>query len=484
MKRSIIAIICTLCMSISGLSAKVILPSVLSDNMLLQQMCSVKLWGTTTNIGELSIHPSWSDESYTVTSDSQGRWIVEIPTPAASHSIHTITIYDGDTLILNNILVGEVWFCSGQSNMEMPMRGFDRQPVENSSDVIVKAKASTPIRIFNADSDNGVWIRQNSKVPQDDVIGRWYENDPITVASTSAVGYLFAKFIQEVLDVPVGIIVSSRGSANIESWMSRDAISKFKDIDLSILDNDTEVTTPMEARTPCVLYNAKIAPFTNFAIKGFLWYQGESNRHNAEQYKELTPAFVADLREKWGIDFPFYFVEIAPYNYEGADGNTAALLREAQLQNMFDIPNSSMVTTLDIGNPTSIHPEKKQEVGERLAHIALAECYGIDGGYDYATPYYESMEISGEKIYINVGGVRHGLSPMWSELDGFEIAGDDNIFYPAKGVIETSTCRLAVSCDKVKSPVAVRYAYKNYPSNISVYSTGGIPLAPFNTNKQ
>ena len=176
----------------------------------------------------------------------------------------------------------------------------------------------------------------------------------------------------------------------------------------------------------------------------------------------------------------FYFVEIAPFNYEGANGTSAARMREVQQQNMKDIPNSGMVTTLDIGHPVFIHPTNKETVGSRLALWALAQTYG-QKGFGYATPIYKSMEISGNKIYINIDNAQRGLCPMWTPLEGFEIAGEDRIFYPAHAEIETKTTRLAVSCDKVQHPIAVRYAYKNY-AKASVFSTYGIPVAPFRTD--
>ena len=186
-------------------------------------------------------------------------------------------------------------------------------------------------------------------------------------------GAIFPLYIQEVLEVPVGIIVSSLGGSKVEAWMSREAITPFKSIDLSILDNDEPIKNI--TATPCVLYNGKIAPFTNFTIKGFLWYQGESNRDNADLYKSLMPAFVKDLRNKWSIgEFPFYFEEIAPFNYESADGTSAARMREVQQQNKKDIPNSGMVTTLDIGHPVFIHPMDKETVGNRLALCAIPGC--------------------------------------------------------------------------------------------------------------
>jgi sialate O-acetylesterase len=261
--------------------------------------------------------------------------------------------------------------------------------------------------------------------------------------------------------------------------MPREYIEPFKEIDLSILDNAEAVKNPPS--TPCVLYNAKIAPLTNFVIKGFLWYQGESNRNAPDLYAKLMPAFVKGLRDKWNIgEFPFYFVQIAPYNYEGADKTSGARLVEVQAQNMKDIPNSGMVTTLDVGDPVCIHPSNKEAVGRRLAYWALGQTYGIKG-FEYAPPIYRSMEKVDSKIYINFDNAPRGISPMWKDLKNFEIAGADKVFYPAKAEIETKTARLAVSSDSVPNPVAVRYAYKNY-AEASIFGVNGIPVAPFRTD--
>lgn len=462
----------------AGIQAKVKLPSVLGDNMVLQQQSEVNLWGKARTGATVTVKASWNDQVYKTSADKQGNWLLKVSTPAAGGP-YRITFSDGESLTLENVLIGEVWFCSGQSNMEMPMGGFDRQPVRGTNDIIAKAKPSTPIRMFTTDSEDGRWVRQFSKTPQEDCRGEWLENTPVNVSHISAVSYYFARYIQEVLEVPVGIIVSSWGGSKVEAWMSREAIKPFGSIDTSILDNDAEVKNP--TATPCVLYNGKIAPFTPFAVKGFLWYQGESNRDNADLYQSLMPAFVNDLRAKWGRgELPFYFVQIAPFNYEGADGTSAARLREVQLQHMKEIPNSGMVTTMDVGHPVFIHPVDKETVGNRLAYWALAQTYGLKG-FGYAPPVYKSMEIQGDKIYINFDNAQRGLTPMWTSLKGFEIAGEDKVFYPAFAEIETKTARLAVSSDKVPSPVAVRYAYKNYVE-ASIFSIHGIPVAPFRTD--
>ena len=461
-----------------GIEAKVSLPSVIGDNMVLQQQTQVKLWGKARPSAVVTVNTSWNNKSYKATADKVGNWLLEVATPKAGGP-YKITFNDGEALTLQNILIGEVWFCSGQSNMEMPMGGFDRQPVRGTNDVIAKAKPSTPIRMYTTDSKDGRWVRQFSKSPQEDCKGEWLENTPVNVSHISAASYYFARYIQEVLEVPVGIVVSSWGGSKVEAWMSRESLQPFESIDLSILDNEVEVKNP--TATPCVLYNAKIAPLSRFAVRGFLWYQGESNRNNADLYQQLMPAFVTDLRAKWDRgELPFYFVQIAPFNYEGANGTSAARLREVQLQNMKDIPNSGMVTTLDVGHPVFIHPVDKETVGNRLAYWALAETYGMKG-FGYAPPVYKSMETQGNKIYINFDNAQRGLSPMWTSLQGFEIAGEDKVFYPAFAEIETKTARLAVSSDKVSQPVAVRYAYKNYVE-ASLFSIHGIPAAPFRTD--
>lgn len=464
--------------SVVGLQAKVKLPSVLSNHMVLQQKSEVKLWGWANPDRKVKITTSWDKKSYVTTADNKGNWLQKVSTPSAGGPFE-ITFNDGEKTLLSNILIGEVWFCSGQSNMEMPMQGFDRQPVKGGNDIIAKAKPTVPIRIFNTDVEAGKRIRQVSKQVQTDLKGTWMVNNPENVSVTSATAYYFARYVQEVLNVPVGIIVSSLGGSAVEAWMSREAIRPFQEIDLSILDNNEEIKRPQQ--TPCVLYNAKIAPLTNFTIKGFLWYQGESNRKNADLYARLMPAFVSDLRARWNIgELPFYFVEIAPFKYDDANGTDAARLREVQLQNMADIPNSGMVSTLDAGNINFIHPGDKETVGGRLALWALGATYGLKG-FDYATPVYKSMEKKEQKIYINFKNAERGISPMWTDLKGFEIAGADKVFYPAKAEIETSTTRLAVSSDKVPDPVAVRYAYKNY-SEASIFAVSGIPVAPFRTD--
>jgi sialate O-acetylesterase len=470
--------VCALFFTDSGLNAKVKLPSILGDNMVLQQQTKVKIWGEAPAKARVTVKTSWDNKSYAETADNNGNWLLTVGTPAAGGP-YEISISDGEEIVLKNILVGEVWFCSGQSNMEMPVRGFDGQPIKGSNDAIALAKPQTPIRMFTTDSKDGNWLRQFSKQPQPDCEGEWLEHTSGHVANISATAYFFARFIQEALDVPVGIVVSSWGGSKLEAWMNREILAPFAEFDLSFLDNDETIKQPNT--TPCVLYNAKIAPLTNYAIRGFLWYQGESNRDKPELYERLMPAFVGDLRKRWDVgEFPFYYVQIAPYRYESVDGITAARFRDAQQQNMKDIPNSGMALTMDIGDSDCIHPADKETVGKRLAYWALSETYGKTG-IGYKAPEYKSMEITGNKISITFENARYGLAPQWKKLSGFEIAGADRTFYPADAEIDLKTKKIVVSGENVAQPVAVRYAYKNYvEANVSnIY---GIPLTPFRTD--
>jgi sialate O-acetylesterase len=476
MKTRKTALVFCLLISIWQLDAQIVLPAILGDNMVLQQQSRVKIWGNAKKKSNVTVKTSWNDNAYIVSSDDKGDFLAEIQTPVAGGP-YKISISDGEEMILKNILIGEVWFCSGQSNMEMPVKGFNGQPVKGSLDVIAKADAATPIRMYTTDSDKGLWVRQFSKQPQTDCKGKWLENTPENVANISAAGYFFARYIQSTLHVPVGIVVSTWGGSKVEAWMSKEALEPFSDVDLSFLNNKEEVKSPTQ--TPVVLYNAKIAPLTHFAIRGFLWYQGESNRGNIDQYAKLMPAFVKDLRQKWNVgDFPFYFVQIAPFNYDGVERTSAAQLREVQEQNMRDIPNSGMVTIMDIGDPVFIHPADKQSVGERLAYWALGETYKKIG-FGYAPPTYKSMEIVDNSIVVSFNNAEQGICPTRVELKGFEIAGEDKVFVPAIAMEQSG--KILVSSEKVTKPVAVRYLYKNY-AEASIFNIYGIPASPFRTD--
>ena len=455
-----------------SLQAKVVLPAPFSDNMVLQQQSEARFWGTASPGKRVTIRPSWSSQAITTTADRDGRWQTSVPTPKAGGP-YTIELSDGEPLTLRDVLIGEVWLCSGQSNMEMPMRGFNNQPVEGSTEVIVEAKASTPFRICSVK-------RATARTPQESCSAEWLQNTPEAVAGASATAYYFALNLQKVLDVPVGIIITCWGGTPVEAWMDRETISEFKEFDLSFLDQTDEIKQPQ--RRPSMLYNAMIAPLVPYTIRGFLWYQGEANRMNPTQYQQLMPAFVKMLRERWGKEeLPFYYVQIAPFGYGEPDlMGGSALQREAQMRNLEDIPASGMAVTMDIGDKGCIHPGKKAQVGQRLAWLALVNDYGMKG-LEPNGPIYESMSVEGNRACLTFRTGTSTLAPLGNELAGFEVAGADRVFHPATAKIEQGKGRLIVYSNEVQEPVAVRYAFRNY-AEASLFNTSGIPASSFRTD--
>lgn len=476
-KRKIVIALCLALLPIIGY-AKVVLPHILNDNMVLQQQSNVKLWGKANPNKKVKVSPSWNKEVYSTVAGSDGNWKITVATPKAGGP-YELKFTDGEELILKNILIGEVWFCSGQSNVEMPVRGFEFEYVEGANDLIAKAGESTPVRIFSSDFNKEGWFRQYSKTPLDDCKGEWFTNTSENVAPTSAVAYCFAKYLQQALGIPVGIVVSSWGGSTVEAWMSEETILPFA-VDLSYLREGKEVPKPIQ-QMPCVLFNAKVAPLTNFMIKGMIWYQGESNRHNADQYSRMLPAMVDDYRKRWGLEkLPFYYVEIAPHAYGDAAGTSAAYFREMQQGLMKVIPHSGMVSTMDIGSHDFIHPPKKKEVGRRLAYWALAKDYGVNN-IGYKTPVFQSMEIKDNKAFITFENAPGKVYPMSQPLASFEIAGKDKVFYPAEATVDVKTKQLLVWSATVPEPIAVRYAFRNY-AKASLFDYYGLPVAPFRTD--
>lgn len=454
-----------------NMHAKVVLPSLFTDNMVLQQQTDVQLWGVASPKKMVTICPSWDKKLYTVRADDAGMWRASLKTPVAGGP-YSISLSDGEDLMLRDVLIGEVWLCAGQSNMEMPLMGKANQPIADAVDMIVRTKPSRPIRICTIG-------QEGARMPQKNCRAQWLKNTPEVVSETSATAYFFADYLQQVLDVPVGIIVSSWGGTSIQAWMSREVLAPFKAFDLGFLDDTTFIERPKYR--PCMLYNAMIAPVEQYTIKGFLWYQGESNRKDPDLYRRLQPAFVKMLREAWGQgELPFYYVQIAPFAYEGAELVGSALLREAQLLNLKEIPNSNMVVTMDIGDCNCIHPAHKRKVGERLALLALSGSYGLKGFVPDA-PVYQSMEVANGKAYLTFDCGSEGLAPLGATISGIEVAGSDRVFYPATARIEKYTGRLEVDCEKVPVPVAVRYCFRNYEKG-TLYSRYGIPVASFRTD--
>ncbi len=455
--------------------AKLKMPGILGDNMVLQRNSSVMIWGHSSCGGNISVNASWSDKSIESQCDGDGNWDIVLNTPDAGGPF-TIIVRDNDSsIIFENVMTGEVWLCSGQSNMEMPMKGYPNQPVDDAIDCIVEADTSIPIRIFNVN-------RKTSLKPEYDCTSSWQTNNSETVAQTSAVAYFFAKKLYSTLKVPVGIIIASWGGTPIESWVNKNTLEKFPLYDLSFLDTGILPNRPHYC--PTTLYNGMLSPIVGYGIKGFLWYQGEANRNRPDNYRKVQAAFAGMLRDLWhNPEMPFYYVQIAPYNYDDPDGLSAAKLREGQMKNIEEIGNAGMAVTLDIGDASCIHPAQKEEVGNRLAYMALYNEYGYTS-FDPFPPIYDSYEIRNGCIRVKFKVGPQGLAPYGVPLvEGFEIAGKDRKFYPATAVIirENGGNTIEVRCEEVKKPVAVRYGFKNV-SKASLYNCFGIPASPFRTD--
>ncbi|MBR6054859.1 MAG: endonuclease/exonuclease/phosphatase family protein [Bacteroidales bacterium] len=455
-----------------GAGAKVTLPSFFSDNMVFQQNSQAAVWGRTDSGKKVTIKPSWKSSKTVAVPDKDGNWSATIQTPSAGGP-YEVVISDGEKITLHNVLVGEVWFCSGQSNMEMPMRGFRSQPVEGAADVIMSAKPDRQIRMCRIN-------RKASLTPVTECEGSWKENTPEAVASTSATAYWFALRLQEMLGVPVGLLISEWGASTIETWMDRETISTLfsGEFDLSFLDG--KELPRLKHQTPCTLFNGQINPLIPFTFKGMLWYQGESNRYRPEQYVRLQKEYVAMMRRLFrNPDAPFYFVQIAPYRQEGEEDFTSGYFCEAQQKSLEVIPHSGMATTMDVGECGCIHPRRKKQVGDRLANLALVNDYGFKG-INPVAPSFESVKFEDGKALVTMKVDNAGLSPWGADIVGLELAGTDRIFHPAVGRLKSDKVIVASSPD-VPDPVAVRYCFRNW-SEGNIASCWGVPAGPFRSD--
>jgi sialate O-acetylesterase len=448
--------------------AEIKLPSIIGSNMVLQQQSTVKLWGKASANKKVEIQCSWTNNTIKTNSGKEGEWLITVKTPVAGGP-YSIMFSDGESKTINNIMIGEVWLCSGQSNMEMPMKGYSAQPVNDAQNTISLADASVPIRIINVE-------KNNSLVPLSDFNGKWQENKPENVRNISAAAYFYAKYLQSVLKVPVGIITSSWGGSSIEAWMDSVELSKTVKVNLSNEKN----TSPVFQRH-CQLYNAMLYPLHNYTIKGVLWYQAEANASQYKLYKKQFPAMIAQWRSLWGIgDFPFYYAQICPWKYKAVNSTSSARMREVQKQLSTVISNSGMIVTLDAGDSIGPHSPMKKEVGERFAYLALSKTYNYQG-IEYQYPQYKSMTIVKDTAFIELQNAEEGIHSTTKEIKGFEIAGADRVFKPANVVITKKGTLLKISEPTIEHPVAVRYAFRNYMP-ISLFSNYGLPMEQFRTD--
>jgi sialate O-acetylesterase len=460
------AVLIVLAFTSSSLFGEVKLPAIFGDNMVLQQKTDAAIWGTAEKSATVKVITSWNGKLYTVKAGSDGKWKVKVATPSAGGP-YEISISDSKTLKLKNVLIGEVWVCSGQSNMEMPVKGYFNQPVTGSNSAI--ATSSNPgIRMFTVE-------KATSLQPAADFKGSWQVCEPENVSEFSATGYFFGLYLNKILNVPVGLINTSWGGTRIEPWISESGIKRFDFVTLP--DKNQQGT--LSPQTPTVLFNAMVNPMVGYGIKGAIWYQGESNRNEADKYQVLLPGMVENWRSLWGVgDFAFYYMQIAPFDY-GTGGLNSAYLREAQLKASKAIPNIGMACIMDLGEKENIHPADKKTGSERLALLALKKTYG-KAGFACSGPTFKNMTVEGAVVKLTFTDAENGLTSFGKELSCFEVAGANKRFMPAKAFITDEGVTLM--CPYVTDPVAVRYAFKDFIVG-DLFNTEGLPASSFRTDE-
>lgn len=474
MNKSLISVI-TAALTATAVSGEVILPDIVGNNMVLQQESDALVWGWCSPGKSVTIESSWDKSPVTATADSDGRWTVRLHTPEASMNPQKLRISgDGSDITLADILIGEVWLCSGQSNMEMPIMGFWTQPVEGAAEAIASAGRYPSIRVAKVP-------KSVAEVPQSRVVSPWRVSNPRNAREFSALAYFFARELTDLLSVPIGIIDCSYGGTKLESWMNADRLAQYHDIDLEKEKNDSTFNLWYRAN---LMYNAMLHPLKGYTVKGFLWNQGESNVGQDNIYAQRQRDFVKDLRHEWDDDnLPFLFVELPGWNYSDPEGDSAARFRECQHKAASITPNSAIVCTSDLVYPyeiEDIHARKKREIGQRLAWLAGEKAYGIDG-LPTEYPQFSSMNVEADKAVLTFKNAPCGLSPHVS-LEGFEVAGKDRIFYPAVAVENPQTLEIEVmKPEDVDRIEAVRYNFKNFAIG-KVHNTFGLPLIPFRTD--
>lgn len=474
MNRYFLAFSIGLMLATKALMADIRLPQIFSDGMVLQRHQPIAVWGWADPSEHVKVE--LNNQNRETTADAVGRWQLALD-PEEAGGPFQLVVSGKNTVMLSDVLVGEVWVCSGQSNMEWSVGRSNnaKQEIANANYPEIRQ-----VRI----------PRKTAGVPLEDMEEslEWKEVNPQNVGDFTAVGYFYARELHKELNVPIGLINASWGGTIIETWISKEALQTDKSLRKAIhffeqvpADTIRQNTTPN--RYPTLLFNAMINPLIPYTVKGVIWYQGEGNARRAYEYRKSFPMMINDWRKQWGLgDFPFYFVQLASYKASGgtsASGSAWAELREAQHQTL-SLSRTGEAVTIDIGDTDDIHPRNKQDVGKRLAAIALHDSYGQD--IVYSGPVYKKLRVKGKQAIIHFDYVHSGLAVKASEdIIGFEIAGADQRFYPAEARIAGET--VVLSSPSVNRPKAVRYAWADDPGKSNLFNGDGFPAVPFRTDK-
>lgn len=468
------------------------LAAILQDNMVLQQGKPLRVWGTAKPGDVIKINADWTDRVSTAHADDQGNWIGEIKVPKTTpgnFTPHVMVIIDGnDNIKLSNLLIGDVWLCAGQSNMDMPVERMDMMTYHGVLDVDKEiAAANYPnLRICR--------VRSNLQVsPAATFKGQWQLCSPKTVGEFSGVAYFFGRELYNKLNIPIGLVLAAAPGASTQAFVKREVLASDTLLNRVYLQPYVKLLTSQakldsngffpSVTKPTVMYNGFIAPIINLSIKGVAWYQGESNEDDKRStYISLFKTFLADLRHEFNQgDLPFYYTQVAPFR-EGADTTVynKAIYRETQEQLLKRTKKTAIAITMDVGEERSVHPRDKKSVGDRLAFIALNKTYHLD--VPYLGPHVSSFKVDGNvvTVYFKRDGIGSGLKTKDGQAPRhFFVAGHDHIFHYADAKIVDNT--VILHCDAVANPVAVRYAFTDAPIT-NFENKGGLPALPFRTD--
>lgn len=480
--------------------ADVRLPALFSDHMVLQRNAPIHIWGWA-DAGE-RVAVTLAAERATATVGADGKWQVDLK-PLSSGGPDTLTVVGKNTRALHDILIGDVWLCGGQSNME-----FTLKRAENGASTAAKSSDSH-LRLFKVHT-------QQANQPADDVKGTWSEAGPSTTPDFSAVGYFFGRDLRKSENGPIGLISSNVGGTTAQAWTSNATLnanpalkSRYVDTDAANqaahdaamaayeaarvkagADGAKKPTKPYSFWSSSTLYNGMIAPLTPFPIRGVIWYQGESNTHDPIGYRILLPAMIRNWRAQWGQpDLPFLIVQLASFGSPSGKGTAWAEIREAQQLTAEELPNVGLAVSIDLGNRHQIHYTNKEPVGDRLALLARKMVYG-ESKLVASGPTFDTMKIEGSKVILKFtsvgdgltikGGTSAGVAVPENQLVGFTVAGADDQFVPANAKI-VSKDTIEVSSPQVPAPQIVRYGYANFPT-VNLWNKNGLPAAPFRTD--
>ncbi len=454
-----------------------VLSHLFSDHAVLQQQTQAPVWGWGDPGKKVEV--VWDGQTYRTTVQADGSWRVSIPTGKADGTTYILTVKSGkETLTVKDIVLGEVWICSGQSNMEMPISGFGFQEVEGATEAIMAApETASQVRVFDIKTPK-------CTEPQADVDAAWAYTDGAVTAKTSAVGYFFARRLTRSLGVPVGIIVNAWGGSRIEPWMTREIIDGAGLTEQELKDLYAVEEQPDRwPETPELIWNGRVKPIVGYAAKGILWYQGCSNMGQPHCYDKLQKAMVQMWRKEWGRELPFLFTLLAPHDHGDADGRWRPFFVENQLHTEEILSQSFAICTETLGNKVTVHPSQKKEVADMMVQRALQNVYGIYSGVSIELPRLQSVE------YLEDGTAKVTLTQVWSnlmsisarEIVGFELAGEDRQFHLAKAEVDWDGNTILVSCPEVPKPVAVRYGWRNW-MGANLQKSNGIPVPPFRSD--